>query len=936
MKINITLFLIFTSFVSFSQEKKRIDHTVYDEWKSISSVNQSPTGKIIAYEIKPLKGDGLLYVRSTESDKVRSFSRGNRAQINYNEQFVTFFIAPQHDTIRKLKLKKVKKDKLPKDTLAIYFPENDSLLTIPNIKSYSVANEGDWLAYLSFKNERPNCKQKKCRFFKKKKGCLKSETTGKTLYLLHPISGRKIQIDEVVDYHIDKWGKQLIYVKSRKGESDTLSLHEFEIATRQENKLIDRQLSIKSIQFDESNKQLLFLHSTDTNKLKNFSLSYWNMDMNESWIIVDSTTSGMPQGHNISNYFQPYFSQNGKKIILGTNKRVTQEAEDTLLENEKAKVDVWSSYDLRIQPQQLAEKRRDERKAFRSIYDIENKKFTQLGSEEISQIRINSKAKNINKVLGYSAIPYQRFNTWEYPWKEDIYLINIKDETEELILEGQAFPSDLSPSGDYFVWYNGLDSTWNAKNTVSKETSNLTQNLDALFASDVNGNTFTPDPEGYSGWTLINDVEFFIANSRYDIWAICPSDPSKTYSVTNQEGKKDKNTLRLNRFDQDSTYLSLEESIIHGVDFQTKSEAYYQLIPSANRFILEEKIRSNHKFVYISKAEKTDQILFRRMNFQDYSDLELSDLNFTSPKKITQANPQQEEYNWGTVELVNWTSFKGINLRGLLYKPEDFDSTKSYPMITYYYERNSSNLHNHYTPKPTASIVYPTEYVSNGYIIFIPDVDYIPGYPAASAYDCIVSGTDHLTQNNTWIDTNRLGLQGQSWGGYQTAQLITMTGKYSAAMAGAPVSNMFSAYGGVRWRSGLSRMFQYEHGQSRIGYTIWEKPSLYIENSPIFGLNNVSTPLLIMHNDGDGSVPWYQGIELYMGLRRLDQPVWLLNYNGDEHNLLRTANRKDLSIRMRQFFDYYLLDYPIPAWMENGVPAVDKGKDYGLEFKKSK
>jgi dipeptidyl aminopeptidase/acylaminoacyl peptidase len=161
-----------------------------------------------------------------------------------------------------------------------------------------------------------------------------------------------------------------------------------------------------------------------------------------------------------------------------------------------------------------------------------------------------------------------------------------------------------------------------------------------------------------------------------------------------------------------------------------------------------------------------------------------------------------------------------------------------------------------------------------------------------------------------------------------------MTDKYKAAMAGAPVSNMFSAYGGIRWGSGYSRMFQYEHTQSRIGYTIWEKPELYIENSPLFGLPNVKTPLLIMHNDGDGAVPWYQGIELFMGLRRLNQPVWLLNYNDDGHNLMNTANRKDLSIRMRQFFDYYLLNAPIPNWMENGVPAMKKGIDYGLELKK--
>ena len=241
-------------------------------------------------------------------------------------------------------------------------------------------------------------------------------------------------------------------------------------------------------------------------------------------------------------------------------------------------------------------------------------------------------------------------------------------------------------------------------------------------------------------------------------------------------------------------------------------------------------------------------------------------------------------------------------------------------------------MHSHYVPKPTASIIFPTEYASAGYVVLIPDIRYKPGHPALSAYDCIMASTDAALKKYPNIDEKRMGLQGQSWGGYQTAQLVTMTTRYRAAMAGAPVSNMFSAYGGIRWGSGMNRQFQYERTQSRIGKTIWEAPALYVENSPLFGLPNVQTPLLIMHNDGDGAVPWYQGIELFMGMKRLGKPVWMLNYNDDDHNLMKDANRIDLSIRMRQFFDYYLLDAKAPKWLIEGVPAIDKGKDYGLDL----
>jgi len=189
----------------------------------------------------------------------------------------------------------------------------------------------------------------------------------------------------------------------------------------------------------------------------------------------------------------------------------------------------------------------------------------------------------------------------------------------------------------------------------------------------------------------------------------------------------------------------------------------------------------------------------------------------------------------------------------------------------------------------------------------------------------------YLARNNEWVDSTKMGIQGQSWGGYQVAHLITRTTMYAAAWSGAPVVNMTSAYGGIRWQSGMSRQFQYEHTQSRIGKPLWDAIDLYIENSPLFFMKNVHTPVAIMHNDNDGAVPWYQGIEFFTALRRLNKPVWLLNYNGDEHNLVNRENRKDIQIREAQFFDHFLKGKPSPDWIKKGVKATEKGIDWGLE-----
>ena len=257
-------------------------------------------------------------------------------------------------------------------------------------------------------------------------------------------------------------------------------------------------------------------------------------------------------------------------------------------------------------------------------------------------------------------------------------------------------------------------------------------------------------------------------------------------------------------------------------------------------------------------------------------------LSIPSKKTTTGAQPNS----------TNGKHLKANTSEGILYKPENFDPNKKYPLILYFYEKLSDGLHTYHPPSPTPSRLNISFFVSRGYLVFAPDINYTIGHPAQSAYDYIVSAAKDLAKHK-WVDADNIGIQGQSWGGIQVAQLITMTNMFKAAWAGAPVANMTSAYGGIRWETGVNRQFQYEKTQSRIGATLWEKPNLYIENSPLFHLPKVKTPLVIMANDADGAVPWYQGIELFTAMRRLGKKVWMLNYNGEAHNLVQRKNRKD-------------------------------------------
>ncbi len=923
MKQLLLALLLFPTLL-IAQTKKKLDYHAYNEWKSIKETTWSPNGEIIAYQINPYKGDGFLYIKNTSTNKELSkIERGKGAHIHYNNIYVTYSIGTQYDSIRQLKLDKVKKDKFPKDTLGIYWVDGDSTQLIPNIKSYKLSKEGDWMAYLLAKDTRPDCKKYKCKIRQKRHQCTKNKTTGTTLIVYNPLTQQKQEIHQVKDYYFNEKGTLLTYLKSDKGKADSLSLIVVNLDDMTEKVLSQNQLSIKSITFDKQGTQLAYLESNDTNKRKTYHLNYWNTNLTQSQVLVDSLTKNMPKNWTVSEFKSPYFSRDGKKLFLGTNQIVEQEPEDTLLDSEKAKVDVWSWQDKKLQPMQLLQKKREERRTFLAVYHIADDKFVQLADSTIKNIRLYDH-NNSNYALGIVSEPYQKEQSWAFPWPSDYYLVDVNTGKSKLIKKTINYGGVLSPKGNYFVWYNGTDSSWRAKDLNTQKEVNLTASVDDNFADDNNGNPFVPYPVGNSRWINDNGQEKLIVYSEYDIWLFNPNNANDIKCLTNQIGRTEKVEFRVNTLERDSTYLTINNNLFRGFDTESKDEFYIK--PSDND-MFKRYLETDHTFYYMIKAKTSNKLLFRMMNFQEYPELFITDLNFTQPIQLTHTNPQQKEYNWGTVEQVHWTSFEGKELDGLLYKPEDFDPTKKYPMIVYFYEKYSDDIHRYYAPKPTASIVFPTEYVSNGYIVFIPDIEYTEGHPAKSAYDCIVSGTDYLTRNYPWIDSTKMGLQGQSWGGYQTAQLITMTDKYACAMAGAPVSNMFSAYGGVRWGSGMSRAFQYERTQSRIGCTIWDCPELYVENSPVFHLPNVHTPVLIMHNDGDGAVPWYQGIEMYMGLRRLNQPVWMLNYNGDQHNLMKPANREDLSIRMRQFFDYYLLGAPMPKWMSEGVKAVDKGKN---------
>jgi dipeptidyl aminopeptidase/acylaminoacyl peptidase len=935
-KISSFIIILLTSITLFGQ-KKVIDYQAFDGWKTLKNEQVSPSGKYISYEIQPHKGDTYLYWYNTETGKRDSVLRAKNAGFSQKENYLIYTIEAGYDTLRKVEIEKVDKKKWPKDSLAVYSFETGKTIKIANIKAHEISNKHNWLSYLENENklkeaakatvEKKKSKDDEMDFSDKKKPAAapakpkESKSDGKILRLWNIETNDKIAFKDVTEYTISENGEILVYVQQL---NDTSTVHVLQLNNFKHQELTPKFSTAEKFAFDKKAENMVFLASKDTSKTKVYELFSYHINSNSVSCLIDTASHQIKKGWTVVKNLQPRFSEGNNLLYFGVNDTPLQDPKDTLTEAEKPKFDLWHYNEPVLQTQQLSSLKRDQNKAYWHAYDVATGSITALENDTIS---LQSNFYELSEfALASNERPYELEYMWDVSGRRDYYLTNLKTGEKNLIKKGVTSAVELSRKGNLFVYFNHQNGNYYSIDLTDKKENCITCSATGkTWSGDNNGMPMELSAIGNQGWNK-EGTQIFL-NEKNDFY-VYDFTKNELTNLSQSLGATTNIEFTPHRFTRDSSFVSLTDFYLIGLDKKTKGSHFYTFENAE----LKKQAYWDAKVTSFKKAKNAPVFAIRKQTVSDYPELSFWKEDISQIQQISKTNPQQAEYNWATVELISWKTKKGLDLEGLVYKPENFDPSKKYPLLVYYYELYSDDLHSHYAPRPTASIIFPTEYASAGYLVFIPDIRYEPGHPANSAYDCIMSGTDAVLKKYSNVDSTRMGLQGQSWGGYQTAQLVTMTNRFKAAMAGAPVGNMFSAYGGIRWSTGMSRQFQYEKTQSRIGKTMWEAPELYIENSPVFHLPKVQTPLLIMHNDDDGAVPWYQGIEIFTGMRRLGKPCWLLNYNGDGHNLMKTANRRDLSIRMRQFFDHYLQNQPAPVWLTEGIPAVKKGKELRYEL----
>lgn len=931
--------------------KKPLDHTCFDDWKKVINHSLSNDGQWAAFSINPQEGDGVLTIHNTANGKEIKIDRGSDIRFTADSRWAVATIKPFFKDTRQAKIDKKKNYDMPQDSLAIVNLKNCNITRIPLVKDFKIGKKGgEWVAYSS------------CDTTLTKSMKLSEKEAGLPLVVMNLTTGDSKVLPYIGSYSFSEDGRRLVAIVNP-AKKDSLFQTGIRVLYLPED---------KDFQVDEGKKHygapafsidgtmLAYTATNDSNDTGTRRMQLFLTDLTQipsdpkeieveiatgrkgpnlrrphasdpelqekllqEW--KEKMTAGAGQELFINQYSKPAFSFNGKRLVVGVAPKVSPD-DTTLISFERPELDIWRWDAPYTPPQEKFKLEKIRENTFPVVIDLESGHQQLIDSNPLSTVIIPDRWDSdwaLVRDPSKDIVSQQ----WDYYAPEELSVVNVNDGERRVIGATYEGTAQLSPEGKFVYWFK--DGNWYAYEISSGNTVNVSENIPYNVWDETDDHPGVRQDYGDASWTE-GDSRFLIYD-RFDLWSVDPTGKAAPECITKGYGRNNDLKIRyLNTIGKERRFLKKGDLMTLTLfNYKDKRNGLASMRYGMGGK-LENIVLDTLSFTQVRQALEAPSFSFVESNFSVMPDVWLAPKgNFARAFKVSDSNPQMSEYNWGTARLVKWNAYDGTPSEGVLYVPEDLDPTKKYPMLCVFYETGSEDLYTHYNMEPSWSWVNYPFYVSRGYVIFVPDIHYKAGIPGECAWNFVCSGAEEMCDRYPWIDRERIGIDGQSWGGYQTAFLVTRTNMFACAGSGAPVSNMTSAFGGIRWESGDSRQGQYEQGQSRIGRNLWEATELYIANSPVFHANRVNTPLLIMHNDADGAVPWYQGIEMFMALRRLQKPVWMLQYNGEAHNLKERRNRKDITVRLQQFFDHYLKGDPMPEWMLNGIPMTRKGQELG-------
>lgn len=910
---------------SFGQTKKTMTPDDYQVWNRIGNKQISDNGNIVCYTLTRERKDPEIVLHKIDVKTNVTFERASKPTLTPDGTTLVFTKSPSVDTIRAMKRRKVKTDDLPKDTLVVYNIQKNTLKFFPDASDLKISDENPY--FFAFKSQLPN--YKKDTTLLKNEIKKQSKENGSNLIVYHITKEKMDTVKYVTSYGMASKAPVIAYASTGKDTTNKDAIYVRNFSNDVTFKVFEKDITESKFYLKDDAESIGVLIHSDTTKakIKPWELVLWSNGSNDAKVVINAGDAKMPKNYMLSEYYATRFEEGGSGMYFGLSQIPLQE-DTTLLDDEKAIVEVWNYQDVDLYTMQETTVDQDLKKSYMCRYDMQSNTWMQLATEEMDRVVTNPKNKG-NNALGISDNQYRKTISWEGRADVDGYLLDLRSGQKSLIEKAMSNSPRLSPSTNLAYWFDDKTQSYKLYNVATKTKSEVLTRKETILSDELNDVPADPNPYGVAGFTT--DEKAMLVYDRYDIWVVDLSSGKKGLPYKLTDGRKRRMVYRIIKIDSKEDYFNEKKPFFIEIFDEVTKEAGYASLDFETKKM---NVLVKGPFKYsgsLMKAKDADVYLTSKEDFKTFPDILVTNAAMNIFEKISNANPQQSEYFWGSSEIMSWRNKSGELLQGIIVKPDNFNPKKKYPLLINFYERSSDDVHSYRTPLAGRSSINYSYYANKGYVIFNPDITYKIGYPGESCYEDLISGVDALLKKG-FVDSTNMGLQGHSWGGYQVAYMIGKTNRFKCAESGAPVVNMVSAYGGIRWGTGMSRMFQYEKTQSRIGATLWKSPQLYLSNSPIFDIDKVKTPVLIMHNDEDSAVPWYQGIEYFTALRRLNKPSWLLNYNGEPHWPTKWPNILDFNIRMEQFFDHYLMDKPIPVWMKSGIPVVQKGKVDGYEL----
>ncbi len=941
--------------------KKILTLADYGPWKRVTSAAISDDGKWVTYTFSPNDGDETLFVKQIDGDTLytvpigsagaggRGGGRGGAGgggntapQFSDDGQWVGYFVNPPARAGRGRSAgangRGAGRGPAPAQTPATppasgaergapaggaaspdsvrHFEllnlASGSKFDVPNAASFQFVKGSTWLAI-------------------KMSGAANDSSHRGTDLLLRRLSNGVTQnIGNVNQYDFDDAGKFLAYTVDATGRMGN-GIYVANLATGETRALDGAAKDYDGLSWGDASMRLTALRGEKPEgkaERENVLLAWTDASAAQPQAIEwdPAKDADVPKGFVLSENTAPRWSKDGMRVFVGI---VAQQDTRPETSEPQANLDIYHWKDVEIQSEQILRVAQARRATLPAVVTLSSKKFLKLADEAIKTITPTSDDR---WAIGRDATPYEHDFSEGQPSRGDYYRIDTTTGARTLIAKRLSRTMGASPDSKWFLYLENQHVM--AYNIDTAKSTRVDAGAGAFINTDDDHAAEKP-VWGVAGWT--KDGKSVLLYDKYDVW-MQPLDGGKGTNLTGGAGAADQVQLRLARLSggggrgggrgggggtEDAIDVTQPQTVSAYGDW-TKKSGYWRVPAGGGKPT--PLIWVDKSIGQAQKAKNADRLIFTQQSFEEFPDYWVSDSVFASPKKLTDANPQIAEYAWGKRVLVDFTNSKGKKLQATLTLPAGFQPGKQYPMIVYIYEI-LSNTHHTFSMPVYDDRPHMSAYASDGYLVLEPDIVYEIGKPGSSALDCVTAAVKKVIDLG-YVDPKRIGLQGHSWGGYESSFILTQTNMFAAVVTGAPLTDLISMYGEIYKQTGSWNGGILETSQGRMGANVtpWNAKDLYESESPLFNVTKIQTPFMILQGTADGAVDWDQGLEFYNAARRTGKQVIFLSYPDEPHHLAKPENQKDFLVRMKQFFDHYLKDTPQPDWMANGLPQVRKGE----------